>query len=147
MADISTSVRTPLDASLFVDGPQPHLLASRCAECNSLTFPQQSACPRCSSLAVAVEGLPSRGTLWTWTSQHFVPKAPYRGSEDPASFTPWYVGYVEFDEGLVVEGRLTGIDDRLPMIGEAMHVVVVPFAVDEQGNDITLYAFAPVGQG
>jgi uncharacterized OB-fold protein len=138
--------RVPIAEGLFVESPEPHLLGSRCTDCGALTFPQQSGCPRCSSLAVETVPLPRRGTLWTWTSQDFLPKSPpYTGREDLATFRPWLVGYAELENGLVVEGRLAGFDDRLPVIGEEVEVTIVPFTTDEKGNEVMLYAFAPVG--
>ena len=39
------------------------------------------------------ELLPSRGTLWTWTTQGFEPKPPF---VPDGEFEPYAVGYVEF---------------------------------------------------
>jgi uncharacterized OB-fold protein len=140
--------RVPIAEGLFAESPEPHLLGSRCASCGARTFPQQSSCPRCSSLDVEVVPLSRRGTLWTWTSQDFLPKSPpYAGPEDPTTFRPWLVGYAELDDGLVVEGRLSGFENRQPVIGEELEVTIVPFTTDEEGNDVMLYAFSPVSGG
>src|SRR5438093_5619602 len=137
--------RVPIAEGLFAALPEPHLLGSRCTNCGALTFPQQASCPRCSSLDVQVVPLSRRGTLWTWTSQDFLPKSPpYEGPEDETTFRPWLVGYAELEDGLVVEGRLSGFDDHLPLIGEELEVTIVPFNTDVQGNDVMLYAFRPV---
>ena len=56
--------------------------------------------------------MPRRGTLWTWTVQHFMPKAPYRSSETEATFRPFGMGYVELPGALRIETRLTENDPR-----------------------------------
>jgi uncharacterized OB-fold protein len=138
----------PIAEGLFAELPEPHLLGSRCNDCGALTFPQQGSCPRCSSLDVEAMALSRRGTLWTWTSQDFLPKSPpYAGPEDATTFEPWLVGYAALEDGLVVEGRLTGFDNRVPVIGEELEVTIVPFTTDEEGNDVRLYAFMPVARG
>ena len=78
--------------------------------------------------------LPSRGTLWTWTTQGFEPKPPYVA--DDGEFEPYGVGYVEFPGFLRVEGRLTACEGLA--IGMEMEVV----ALERAGR--TTYAFAPV---
>lgn len=140
------AIQVPIVDGLFESQPEPHLLGTRCNRCEAMTFPQQDGCPRCSSLDVETVPLPRRGRLWTWTSQDFLPKA-YGGLEDPATFSGWLVGYSELENGLVIEGRLVGFDGRQPVIGEELEVTVMPFAKDEKGNDVMLYAFAPVGGG
>src|SRR6266704_4460562 len=54
---------------------------------------------------------PRRGTLWTFTSQHFRPTAPpYAGDDDVRSFMsfrPFTVGYVALPGALHIEARLT----------------------------------------
>ena len=92
--------------------------------------------------------LSPRGTVWTWTSQEFRPKSPpYAGPETAETFTPYLVGFVEVPEGLCVEARLVGFGGRRPSIGEAVTLVVVPFRVDEQGNEVVIAAFAGRFQG
>jgi uncharacterized protein len=88
------------------------------------------------------------GTLWAWTSQEFLPKAPpYAGPETAETFAPYYVGYVEVPEGLCVETRMTGFGDRRPRIGERLSLVALPFTTDDEGNEIVLPAFAPASGG
>jgi uncharacterized OB-fold protein len=89
--------------------------------------------------------LPRRGTLWTFTSQHFRPTAPpYAGDDDAQSFRPFTVGYVELPGALHVEARLTEPDPARLTIGQQMELVIEPFGVDTDGNQTMIYAFAPV---
>ncbi|HEY6790707.1 MAG TPA: OB-fold domain-containing protein [Trebonia sp.] len=126
-----------------LDG-EPRMLASRCPRCDARSYPVQSGCARCGSVDLAVMELSPHGTVWTWTSQEFRPKSPpYAGPETAETFTPYLVGFVEVVEGLCVEARLVGFDGRRPRIGEDVTLVVVPFRVDEQGNEVVVPAFEP----
>jgi uncharacterized OB-fold protein len=126
-----------------LDG-EPRMLASRCSRCDARSYPVQSGCARCGSVDLEVMELSPRGTVWTWTSQEFLPKAPpYAGPETAETFTPYLVGFVELPEGLCVEARLAGFGDRRPRIGEAVTLVVAAFRVDEQGNEVVIPAFEP----
>jgi uncharacterized OB-fold protein len=90
------------------------------------------------------------GTLFTWTTQQFVPPSPpYAGDTDAESFEPYAVGYVELAEGILVEGRLTESDPDRLTIGQEMELVIIPFRV-ASGTDgapdreIVTFAFSPV---
>jgi uncharacterized OB-fold protein len=126
-----------------LDG-EPRLLASRCTRCDARSYPVQQGCGRCGSVDLAVVELSPHGTVWTWTSQEFVPKSPpYGGGETAETFRPYFVGFVQLPEGLCVETRLVGFGDRRPRIGEDVSLVVVPFRVDQQGNEVMIPAFEP----
>lgn len=118
----------------LVDGAA-RLVASRCEDCGTVTFPEREHCPGCASANVARVLLPEQGTLWTWTTQGFEPKSPPYVPE--GEFRPYAVGYVEFPELLRVEGRLTESDPSRLEIGMPMRVV----GRDHAG--IPSYAFAP----
>jgi uncharacterized OB-fold protein len=84
------------------------------------------------------------GTVWTWTSQEFVPPAPpYTGPETRETFEPYYVGYVELEGHLRVESRLVGFGTEAPRIGQQVDTVVIPFRTNEEGQTVMTYAFAP----
>jgi uncharacterized protein len=134
----------PVAEGLFTwqDG-QPRLIGSRCRTCGTLSFPQQTSCPRCCGDDVAVTLLAREGELWSWTVQRFAPKSPpYAGAE--TEFVPFAVGYVALDGGIAVEGRIAGpaTPDRY-RIGMPMRLVVEPFA-RRDGTTVAAYAFAPM---
>src|SRR5690348_10411572 len=105
----SSAPPVPIADRLFTwPSEDPQLIASRCAECSCLTFPVSTGCPRCGSDQLADELLATTGTLWTWTSQGFLPKDPYSGPEQAGDFEPWGVGSVELTGQLRVEARLVG---------------------------------------
>ena len=118
---------------------EPQLIGGRCAACASVTFPTPVSCARCGSTDVEQHLLPRRGTLWTFTTQEFLPKEPYASGETMETFKPYGVGLVQLGDEVRVEGRLTTADVNALRIGMEMEVVVVPFR-----DDVVTYAFRPV---
>lgn len=82
------------------------------------------------------------GSLWSWTVQRFRPKSPpYMGPEGD-EFRPYMVGYVEFPEGIIVEGRIDAVVDVDALrIGMPMDTTVIPIFTDADGEAIHIYAF------
>jgi uncharacterized protein len=118
---------------------EPQLIGGRCTDCGSVTFPVFPSCARCGSVGVEQHLLPRRGTLWTFTTQEFLPKEPYASGETVETFTPYGVGIVQLGDEVRVEGRLTTADVAELRIGMDMEVVVVPFT-----DGVVTYAFKPV---
>lgn len=112
-----------------VAGESVHLLASTSSTSQHSVFPAEPGRP--------VIELSPEGTLYTWTSQEFPPPSPPALKD--GEFRAYGVGYVEFPEGLLVEGRLTSCDPQELTMGGRMKVVTVPFA-----GGVT-FAFEPVG--
>lgn len=112
-----------------------------------MTFPLPPSCARCGSVGVERHLLPRQGTLWTFTTQEFLPKEPYASGETMETFRPYGVGLVQLGDEVRVEGRLTEVDPAKLDFGMAMELVVVPFRTDEDGTEVVTYAFAPVGAG
>lgn len=134
--------RGMIDQGLFTDGPDGLALrGSRCSGCGVVTFPTQSGCPACFRDEMSDVALPRRGTLWTFTTQGFPPKAEpegsYVGPLDP--FEPFCVGYVELDGFCKVEARLTEPDPSKLRIGMEMELMTIPIT-----DDLKTFAFAPV---
>ena len=121
----------------------PKLIGSRCTECGATTFPAQTRCPRCSRTTMSELALPQRGTLVSWTTQGFPPVIPYAGDETGASFTPFGVGLVQLDDVVRVEARLTESDPAKLRFAMDVELEIVPFYVDDQGDEIMTFAFAP----
>lgn len=91
--------------------------------------------------------LPRRGTLWTFTTQGFLPKEPYASGETQETFRPYGVGLVQLGEEVRVESRLTEADPSVLHIGMEMVLDVVPFRVDDDGTEVVTFAFRPVPSG
>jgi uncharacterized OB-fold protein len=86
--------------------------------------------------------LPSRGTLWTWTTQEFLPKEPYAGGETLDTFEPYGIGVVQLGDEVRVEGRLTESDPGKLRFGMEVELAIVPFRVEDDGTQVMTYAFA-----
>jgi uncharacterized protein len=123
---------------------EPQLVGGKCTDCAAITFPQPPSCARCGSTAIERHLLPRRGTLWTFTTQEFLPKEPYAGGETQETFRPYGMGMVELGDEVRVEGRLTEGDAAKLRIGMEVELVIVPFRTDPDGTEIITYAFEPV---
>jgi uncharacterized OB-fold protein len=125
----------------------PRLIGGRCDDCGATAFPVQSRCPRCGGSNMAVLLLPRRGRLVSWTTQGFVPKLPYAGAATADSFTPFGVGLVQLEDVVRVEARLTENDPDKLQFGMEVELAIVPFYVDDDGNEVMTFAFAPAAVG
>ena len=123
---------------------EPQLIGGKCAQCAAVTFPAWSSCARCGSTEVEAHLLPRRGTLWTFTTQDFLPKEPYASGETAETFVPYGVGIVQLDDEIRVEGRLTVSDVAALHIGMEVRLVVIPFREDPDGTTVMTFAFEPV---
>lgn len=142
-----TTIVAVADGIFEIRDGKPVLLGSRCTNCDNHMFPRQSGCPRCLFNEQEDVELATQGTLWTWTVQAFPPKAPPYLGPVGDDFEPYGVGYVELPGQLRVEGRLTIADPEKLQIGMEMELVLDPLTVDEDGNQVVTYAFAPVENG
>ena len=123
---------------------EPQLIGGKCPACGAVTFPIQGSCARCGSVDVVQHLLPRRGTLWTFTTQEFLPKEPYAGGETQETFRPYGVGLVQLGDEVRVEGRLTEADPAKLHIGMEVELAVVPFRVEDDGTEVMVFAFAPI---
>ncbi len=104
------------------DGSMPHLLGSHCADCGTYAFPPRPGpCPnpRCDATELASVPLSTRGTVWSFTENHYAPPPPYVAAEP---FEPYALAAVELAaEGMVVLGqvppgvRVTDLRVGMPM--------------------------------
>jgi len=122
----------------------PQLIGGRCSACSSVTFPAPTSCARCGSTSVDEHLLPRRGSLWTFTTQAFLPKEPYAGGETAETFVPYGVGLVQLGDEVRVESRLTENDPAVLQIDMEVELVIIPFRVDDDGTEVMTFAFAPV---
>jgi uncharacterized OB-fold protein len=126
---------------------EPELMGGSCEQCHAVTFPIQSRCPRCGRTTMSELRLPRRGTLVSWTTQGFPPVLPYAGDPTGASFEPFGVGLVQLGDVVRVEARLTEADPARLKFGMPVELTVIPFYVDDEGDEIMTFAFAPVADG
>jgi uncharacterized OB-fold protein len=134
-----TGVVVPVREGLFTDTDPPRLLGARCDACGRHHFPRHDTCPYCSSDAVVGVELSGPGRLWSWTAVT-TPPPGYRGD------VPYGFGVVELPEGLRVIARLTEADPTRLSAGQAMVLVTDVVRVDDDGQRVVTYAFAPQGE-
>ena len=120
-----------VDATLFASVDPVALRGSACSACGAHVFPAMASCPMCSGLDVSDVALPTEGTVWSWTTQHFEPKAPYRTD----GFAPFSIGYIDLGP-VIVEGWLVGKTDWT--IGENVRLVLAKAWTD---GDAVVHTF------
>lgn len=108
------------------------LVGSECSTCSEYFFPQVSSCAHCSSEKIKRVALGTTAHLWSWTIQSFIPKPPYYSGETADTFSPYGVGLVQLNCGLIVKTRLR-IGANKFAIGEPMSLEVVPFNSNGDG--------------
>ncbi|UGT62554.1 Zn-ribbon domain-containing OB-fold protein [Nocardia asteroides] len=126
--------------------PEPdfRLVGGACGACGATVFPIQELCPRCSEPAIESVAFPREGTLIAWTTQGFLPGAPYLGDETARTFTPFGVGLVQLGDAIRIEGRLTENDPEKLEFGMRVALTAVPLGTDAAGADVLTFAFQPL---
>ncbi len=141
---------TPVIEGWFTTGPEPALLASRCATCATVYFPPTASAegegfcanPACSGEAFDSVELSRRGRIWSYTDAQYQPPAPYIPASDP--YVPFALAAVELPEGLVVLGQVAegyGVADL--RVGAEVELVVEVLHRDESGEQ-TIWRWKPV---
>lgn len=123
---------TVVDETLFSSVEPPVLRGSACRACGATIFPALGSCPVCTGVDVEPVALPTEGTVWSWTTQHFEPKAPFRTDE----FAPFSIGYVDLGS-VIVEGWLLGRTEWT--IGEPVRLTLAKAWTD---GDTVVHTFA-----
>ena len=125
------------------DSGVPHLVGAKCPQCATYVFPPRANnCPNPACAADELEpvALSRRGTLWSYTENHYAPPPPYPAA-DP--FEPFAVAAVQLDaEGIIVLGKVvegTGAADL--KVGMAMELTTMPLYVGDDGIERTVYAW------
>ena len=142
---MSTSA-VPAMEGWFTTGDAPALIGERGTESGSYFFPK----------AVAVSANPSapfeereevllsrRGTVWSYTTNHYQPPPPYV-SPDP--FVPYTVVAVELEqERMVVLGLLAdGADPSQLHVGDQVELVLGTLYEDDEGARL-VWKWQPIG--
>jgi len=129
-----------IDPNLWSDDPQPHLMGGRLPS-GEIVFPMPQG-----DAAADVEPykLSRTGTLWSWTTQGFLPKEPYVGpgsgpDEGPPDFVPFLLGYVELPGEVIVEARIVGAQLEDLSLNMPVEFCTVPFNATHD-----TYAFRPL---
>lgn len=131
-----------IDDSLltFEDGA-PRLVGGRSKETGKIVFPMPGG-----GEAERFDQVPlkSTGKLWSYTVQRFPPKnPPFIGPNDPTSFKPFALGYVELDGEVIVETRIDTDDFDGLQVGLPMELTTIEFAKADNGEALHTFAFKP----
>lgn len=133
-------IASPVAPNLFVGcNGSTRLLVARSRMNGSYRFPRPAGAE--AALYDTVE-LGPEGRLWSFTVQRFRPKPPFNGRGTERDFKPFAVGYVEFPDALIIEGRIVGDDFATLKIGQRMLLTTEAYRDDEAGEPVLTYAFA-----
>jgi uncharacterized OB-fold protein len=129
-----------------VDGDRAVLLGSRRRSTGVVKFPAErpelfDGSPDTQADIEPLE-LSTEGTLYTFTTQEFPPPLPYKGNRDPKTFLPYIVGFVELEEGLLVESLIIDATAGDLRIGQPM-VSATTTLETEAGEAFLTFAFRP----
>ncbi len=135
-----------LEGWFSTEGPEPHLIGSRCESCGTYYFPKLTTfCrnPDCTSEKFAEVPLSRTGKLWSYTNAAYKPPEPYVA---PEPFEPFGIAAVELDkEHMVVLGQLVkGVDLADLKVGMAMELVIDVLSEDETTAKTT-WKWKPAG--
>ncbi len=109
---------------------QAHLLCSRCS-CGAVAFPARQRCAACSGTDLAVEEVPTEGTIYSWTT------SPGR--------TVRVVAQVQFGNGLMAQGHVSAEPGDV-RIDQRVRTIAVQVDYADDGTPLLSYAFEPAGE-
>jgi uncharacterized OB-fold protein len=135
---MTTKPRVPAVEGWFTLADEPRLLASRGATTGSVFFPKQLACsrnPAAPDEQLEEATLGRRGRVWSWTTNHYQPPAPYVA---PDPFVPYTVLAVELpEEQMVVLGQLADGDDPSSLqVGTEVELVLGTLYEDDDAEHL-----------
>jgi uncharacterized protein len=141
---VSDNVAPAIDGWFDTDqSGAPHLIGSRCGVCGTYVFPPRAGnCPNPACDGDALEQVPlsRRGTLWSYTENHYAPPPPYPA---PDPFEPFAIAAVQLaDEGLIVLGKVVAGTLAADLrVGTPMELAIEPLYRDDDGVERTVYAW------
>lgn len=134
-----------LEGWLTMPPDEPRIIGSKCKSCGHYFFPKTTICRNpCCKKDKPIEDakFSSKGTLYTYTINHYAPPPPYH-AVDP--FVPFGVACVDMPEGIKVAGQIPAdVDPDSIKIGAEMEVVREVLYTDEEGTEVLAWMFRPV---
>ena len=126
------------------DDGRVQLVTATCTECSSVFFPKHAELhkPGCSGGPVEESLLSRRGTLSSWTIQHYQPPTPY---PTPEHWEAVAIGTAAFPEGLQIPAQLIGVTVDQLAVGVEVETVAAPLYVDDEGVNRLTWKFRPTG--
>lgn len=131
--------KRPIAENLFVEGPPPRLLGSRCRETGQAFYPVQIMNPVTHKAGtMEVCEFSGSGTLQNFTKIH-------RGM--PGFESPFALGVIELDEGPVLTGQLADWDFESLSVGQRVELVIGMIKHDPDGVAVIGPKFRPLTEG
>jgi uncharacterized OB-fold protein len=106
----------PETAPYWEAAAEGRLLLPFCRPCAGVFWYPRGFCPFCGSTDVDWTESSGMGTVYSYT-------AVRRSSGDWAKHTPYYLTFVELDDGVTVAANLVGIDEHPAYIGMRVRAV------------------------
>jgi uncharacterized OB-fold protein len=123
-------------ALVFKDGEHGYyLIGGKCSSCEEIVFPKPAICPRCTGMRIEEVPLSRKGILYTYTEV-------YQKPPDYGGTLPYIIGRVLLPEGVFVLSQLDAEFNDLK-VNMKMELTVKNLYVDDCGNEVTGYMFAP----
>ena len=140
MGNVASKKLPIVEGLLSLSDSGPHLIGSKCPSCGAYFFPKGSYCPdlKCKRTALEEVALSTRGKLYTYTVQYYLPPPPYKFDGD---FSPYAIGLIELPEGIRVLGQLAGCDPKEIQIGMEVELIAEKQFTDDQGNEYMMWKF------
>jgi uncharacterized protein len=139
---------TPAVEGWFTLDDEPRLLGNQCKKCLSYFFPKISGeCrnPGCDGTELLEAPLSNRGTVWSYTTNHYAPPAPFVAG-DP--FEPYSLAAVELAaEKLVVLGQVDpAVDPADLSVGMEVELTLGTLYEDDD-HEYVVWKWTPVRTG
>ena len=147
-ADVPAQQRVPAVEGWFTLGEEPALVGATCTTCATIVFPPRAgACPNpaCSGTQLEPTPLGRTGRIWSYSTNHYAPPAPYIA---PEPFEPYTVAAVELaEEHLVVLGQMVpGTDPATLAVGQEVEVTLGTLYRDGD-TEYVMWQWQPRGDG
>lgn len=113
------------------------LMASRCADCGTLSLPPRSICPKCHRENLEWTETGGKGKLAGFTVVSIAPT--FMTKQGYGRDKPYVSGVVELDEGVKISARITGVDATKPEEIKVGTPLTVDFITVGEGDGAKTY--------
>jgi uncharacterized OB-fold protein len=134
-----------MEGWLDIDEKDPRLLGYKDETSGTYFFPKDVAISRApghTDVELKEVALSNRGKLWSYTTNHYQPPAPYISKEP---FEPYTVAAVELtEERMIILGQLAdGVDPLNIEVGQEMELTLGTLYEDDE-NEYIIWKWKPV---
>lgn len=139
------TIAPALEGWYTMDAEKPHLIGTKCIDCNTYYFPKQTQyCrnPLCDSERFEEVKLSRKGKVWSYTNASYAPPEPFV-AQDP--HVPFAIAAVELEkEKMTVLGQVvSGVGVEELAVGTEVELVLETLHEDEETNKL-IWKWKPV---